>query len=124
MAEKHIIKLTEGEAVVKIYTTESAGNTIVISLENDLTKENQTYVAGTSAVTIKKIFWGAKKDKQIDLQRGVIETPGTWHGHYYLLNSGTYDFVGFVDDLYATGDIQVISDGPFHMILVLGKEGF
>jgi hypothetical protein len=35
-----------------------------------------------------------------------------------------YDFVGFVDDLYKTGDIQVIADGEFHIILVLGKEGF
>ena len=124
MAEKHIIKLTESEAVVKLYTTQSAGNTIVISLENDLTKENETYTANTSAATIKKIFWGAKKDKQIDLRRGVMEAPGTYHGHYYFTNSGVHEFVGFVDDLYKHGDIQIISDGAFHMILVIGKEGF
>lgn len=124
MAEKHIIKLTEQEAVVKLYTANSSGNTITVSLESDLTKSGETYVAGQSQVTIKKIFWGTKNNKHIDLRRGVIASPGTWHGHYYLVNSGSYDFVGFVDNLYATGDIQVVSDGEFHMMLLLSKGGW
>jgi len=124
MANKHVIKLTENEAVVKVYATDAAGNTITISLQSDLTKQGETYTAGTSAVTIRKIFWGTKNNKHIDLQREVIASPGTYHGHYYFINAGTHDYVGFVDDLYKTGDIRVVSDGPFHMILVLGKEGF
>lgn len=124
MAEKHIIKLTEGEAVIKLYTALSSGNTIVVSLENDLTLPGETYVAGQSQATIRKIFWGTKTNKHIDLRRGVLSSPGTWHGHYYLMTSGSYDFVGFVDNTYSTGDVQVISDGEFHMLLVLGKTGW
>ena len=124
MANLHVIKLTESEAVVKIYDTNNNGNTINVSLEDDLTKSGQTFVSGTSKVNIQKIFWGVKSNKHIDIRRGVIETPNTYHGHYYLTNSGSYDYVGFVDNLYDTGDIQVISDGEFHLILVLGKSNW
>jgi hypothetical protein len=124
MANLHVIKLTESEAVVKIYDTNNNGNTINVSLEDDLTKSGQTFVSGTSKVTIQKLFWGVKSNKHIDIRRAVIEEANTYHGHYYLNNSGSYDYVGFVDNLYATGDIQVISDGEFHLILVLGKSGW
>jgi hypothetical protein len=120
MAQKHILKLTETEAVLKCYITNPAGGTIDISLQTDLTGDDETFI-GDPIVTIQEIFWGAKKDKQIDLTRIVPSDPTGVHGHYYLTNSGSYDFVGFVDSTYASKDIRIIGDGAFHVIIKLRK---
>ena len=48
MAGKHLLKHTETEAVIKCYVTDSNGGNIDISVENDLTKPTQVYVAPTS----------------------------------------------------------------------------
>ena len=122
MALKHLLKLTDTEAVLKCYLTNSNGGTIDISLQNDLTAPGQTYVAnGAASVCIQEIFWGAKKDKQIDITRVVPEDPNGTHGHYYLINAGSYDFDGFVDDTYEDRDIRIVADGPCHVILKLRK---
>lgn len=117
MANVHYLKRSKGEAVLKIYSTESSGETIDVDLA-DLATPDQTFNANNAVVTFKEIYWGAKKDKQIDVTRA---DNGGFHGHYYLLNSGSYDFNGFVDDVYPAGNIRVISDGPFHVILKLNK---
>lgn len=122
MALKHLVKLTTSEAVVKCYLTDSAGGTIDISLQNDLTANNQTWLGnGFADVGIQEIYWGAKKDKQIDIQRLITPANNQVHGHYYLTNSGYYDFVGFVDNVYANSDIRIVADGPCHVILKLRK---
>ena len=121
MAEVHYLKRSHNEAVLKCYKTDSGGGTVDVSLA-DLVSENETFDANTASVTIKEIFWGAKKDKQIDLTRIVPDDPSGVHGHYYLTNSGSYQFVGFVDDTYSSKDIRIIADGPFHMILKLTKS--
>lgn len=121
MASIHYLKRSEGEAVVKIYTTESAGATIELDIAN-LVSDGQTFDANTANVTIKEIYWGAKKDKQIDVsrkQRGGSDI----HGHYYFLGAGSYDYSGFVDDVYSERNIQVLLDGPGHVILKLTKTG-
>jgi len=123
MAAKHILKATEHEVVIKIYETASAGNTHDISLSTDLKLSSETFDASTANVTIQEIYWGAKKDKQIDINRITDPDANTIHGHYYLMNGGHYNFVGFVDDSYASKDIRVTGDGPFHVILKLRKSG-
>lgn len=121
MAEKHILKLTDTECVIKCYKTESNGGEIRINIDTDLLAPGETFDGNTASVTIQEIFWGAKKDKQIDLSRTVSYDSNTVHGHYYLTNSGSYDFVGFVDDAYDNGDIVITGDGAFHMILKIRK---
>ena len=140
MAKIHILKNSETEAVVKVYTTESAGETIDLDLETVLTTSKQVYVAGAgdgaetdghfaqytgSHVFITGIWWGLKKDKQLDIQR-IITQPSTVHSHYYLINAGFYDFDhhGFADRIYATKDIRFVFDGPGHVILKLRKFGW
>jgi len=123
MANVHVMKKTESEVVLKIYSTESAGQTIQVELDSDyIKKDNETFVGAESEVTIREMFWGCKKDKQVDLTRVNDPVANTVHGHYYLTNSGSYNFDGFVDNVYANGAIRVIADGPFHMILKLGKS--
>lgn len=122
MALKHILKLTDSEAVLKCYIVDSAGGSIDISLQNDLTAPGQTYTAnGAANVAIQEIYWGSKKDKQIDVTRIVPEDPLGVHGHYYFTNSGSYDFNGFMDSVYGNKDIRITADGPCHVILKLKK---
>ena len=138
MSKIHILKNTETEAVVKIYTTEPSGESIDIDLETWLTTSKQVYVAGAndsaetdghfaqytgSHVFITGIWWGLKKDKQLDLTRIV---NGAVHSHYYLINTGQYEFDhhGFADRIYANQDIRLIFDGPGHCILKLRKIGW
>lgn len=122
MAQVHILKLTQQEAVVKCYLTESAGGVVDIDLATDLKLSTETFDANTAEVTISEIFWGCKKDKQIDLSRIDDPVANTVHGHYYLLNSGSYNFDGFVDNVYANSNIRITADGPFHTILKLRKK--
>jgi hypothetical protein len=126
MALVHTLKkVKNGEVVLKCYRTNSNGGTIQIELDDDEIKSNnETFIAGTSLVTIKEIFWGAKKDKQIDISRVTDSSANTIHGHYYLTNAGHYKFTGFVDDTYANGAIRIVGDGAFHVTLVLHKNGY
>jgi hypothetical protein len=123
MSDKHIIKLTESEAVVKVYETASNGSSVTISLSSDLTRSTEVYEAGVSAVSIKAIYWGTKPNKQINIQRA---DNGGFEGDYYLVNSGFYEYrsSGFVDNVYPHGDIKITGDGPFNVILVLGKTNW
>ncbi len=142
MSLKHIIKHTETEIIFKCYITESAGGNIDLSLTNDMTKSTQVYVAPTSVpdetggafveytgsrVSITGIWWGLKKDKQLDITRILNPTGPVLHSHYYLINAGFYDFQNlgdFSDRVYANKDIRLIFDGPGHCILRLRKEGW
>ena len=121
MASKHVIKLSDTEAVVKCYITDPAGGTVDISLVNDLTSPTQILNGQTIDVGIQELFWGAKKDKQIDITRIVDANANTVHNHYFLTNSGSYDFVGFVDNIYSDKNIRITGDGAFHVILKLRK---
>ncbi len=125
MASKHILKLTEGEAILKCYITSSSGGVIDINLETDLTRANEVYSAGVSKVGIRSIFWGTKNNKQIDITR-VVTPPNNVHGHYYFVDTGVHDFsgFGFLDNLYADKDIRISSDGECHVIMVLIKSGW
>jgi hypothetical protein len=122
MALIHVLKLTEGEAVLKCYITDSNGGTIDINLSTWLTRPNEVYDPLTSKAFIKGIYWGVKSNKNIDLTR--IISPTEVHGHYYLTNTGFYDYAGFVDNVYSEKDIRIISDGAFHVTLVLTKTGW
>lgn len=139
MALKHIIKHTETEIVLKCYITDSAGGNIDISVQNDCTKATQVYVAPDSIpdesndgffnytgsrVYITGLWWGLKKDKQLDITRIINPTGPVLHGHYYLINAGVYDYKDFSDRVYANRDIRLIFDGPGHCIIRLRKEGW
>lgn len=143
MALKHIIKHTETEIVFKCYIVDSAGGTIDLSLENDMTKSTQVYVDPTSIpneasegvyideyngshVFITGLWWGLKKDKQLDITRIINPTGPILHGHYYLINSGFYDYThaGFSDRVYANKDIRLNFDGPGHCIIRIRKAGW
>ncbi len=122
MANLHVMKVTSTEAVLKCYITDSSGGTIDISLQNDLTAANQTFISYNVAnVGIQEIYWGTKTNKQIDISRITNVATNTVHGHYYLKDTGSYDYVGFLDTTYANSDIRIIGDGPFHVILKLRK---
>jgi len=119
MASIHYLKRTAGEAVVKIYETSSSGDTIELDIAN-LISDGETFDANSANVTIKEIFWGVKHNHYIDVSRK--ERGGSnVHGHYYLVNAGSYDYDGFVDDVYSERNIQVLLDGPGHVILKLNK---
>jgi uncharacterized membrane protein len=120
MAAIHYLKKSHNEAVVKCYKTDANGGTTDISLAN-LVADGETFDANTAVVTIKEIFWGAKKDKQLDLTRIVPSDPSGVHGHYYFTGAGSHEFGGFTDDTYANNDIRIVADGAFHMILKLTK---
>lgn len=141
MSKIHLFKNTETEAVVKIYTTESAGEVIDISLQTWLTTPTQVYVPGVgdsseidghfaqytgSHVFITGIWWGLKKDKQLDITRILDTGAGTVHSHYYLVNAGQYEYDhhGFADRIYADKDFRLVFDGPGHCILKLRKIGW
>lgn len=138
MSKIHVLKNSETEAVIKVYTVESAGETIDVSLETWLTTSKQVYVAGVgdapetdghfaqytgSHVYITGIWWGLKKDKQLDITRIVNSSV---HSHYYLINTGQYEFDhhGFADRIYANRDFRLVFDGPGHCILKLRKIGW
>lgn len=141
MSKKHIIKHSETEIVFKVYATESAGESIDLSLSTDMTKSTQVYVTPTSIpdetggalvqytgsrVFITGIWWGLKKDKQLDITRILNPTGPVLHSHYYLINAGYYDYAhsGIADRVYANKDIRLTFDGPGHCILRLRKEGW
>jgi hypothetical protein len=142
MALKHIIKHTETEIIFKCYITESSGGNIDLSVQNDMTKSTQVYVAPTSVpdetggglvnytgsrVYITGVWWGLKKDKQLDITRIINPTGPVLHGHYYLIGAGNYDFNvsgAFSDRVYANKDIRMNFDGPGHCIIRLRKEGW
>lgn len=141
MSKKHIIKHSETEIVFKVYATESAGEDIDLSVQNDMTKSTQVYVAPDSIpdetsgalvqytgsrVYITGIWWGLKKDKQLDITRILNPTGPVLHSHYYLLNAGYYDFghSGIADRVYANKDLRLSFDGPGHCIIRLRKEGW
>lgn len=120
MADIHVLKLTEQEAVLKIYSTDSAGTTMSIALST-LTRANEVFVNGISGVAIKAMHWGVKQNKQLDVGHIV---GGLMEGHYYLGNTGSYNFQGFTDNAYDHADLHLIADGPFHLIIHLTKYGW
>ena len=142
MALKHVIKHTETEIVFKCYITESAGGNIDLSLVTDMTKPTQVYVTPDSIpdetggglvqytgsrVSITGIWWGVKKDKQLDITRILNSSGPVLHSHYYLTNTGFYDYQNlgdFSDRVYGNKDIRLAFDGPGHCILRLRKEGW
>lgn len=139
MATKHILKNTETEIIFKCYVTDSSGGTVDISVENNCTKSTQVYVAPTSIpnesndgffeytgsrVYITGLWWGLKKDKQLDITRIVDPVAPVLHSHYYLINAGHYDYKDFSDRIYANRDLRLIFDGPGHCIIRLRKEGW
>lgn len=122
MASKHVMKLTSTEAVVKCYITDSSGGSVDISLQNDLTAPGQTYIGNGSAnVGIQEIFWGTKNNKHIDITRLLTPANNEVHSHYYLKDTGSYNFDGFLDTVYGSKDIRITGDGEFHVILKLRK---
>lgn len=119
MARVHYLKRSHGEAVLKCYDNASSPDPIDISL-SDLATDGETFDANNAIVSIKEVFWGAKVGKQIDITRKDPDSANT-HGHYYLVNAGSYDYDGFVDDTYSDWNIRITGDGPFHVIMKLNK---
>lgn len=139
MSLKHIIKHNETEIVFKCYITDSAGGSVDLSLQSDMTKSTQEYVAPTSVpvetsggfveyngsrVYITGLWWGLKKDKQLDVTRILDPVGPVLHGHYYLIGAGVYEYGDFSDRVYANKDLRLIFDGPGHCIIRLRKEGW
>ena len=137
MALKHILKHSETEIVFKCYETADAGGTLDLSLQNDMTKSTQEYVAPSShpdengnfveytgsCVQITGIWWGVKHNQHLDISRIVSLSPLELRGHYYLVNSGFYDFTDFSDRIYANRNVRITFEGPGHCIIRLRKEG-
>lgn len=138
MALKHILKLTTQEAILKCYITDSSGGTIDISLSS-LTAPTEVYIPGTndspetdghyatytgSRVYITQLWWGLKKDKQLDITRIIDPVTPVVHSHYYLINAGSYEYKDFYDRVYANKDLRLTFDGPGHCIIRLRKEGW
>lgn len=125
MSLVHQLKNTATETVLKIYRTESNGGSVTIEPDSvKVANSSQRFVGSQSQLHIKEIYWGAKKDKQIDITRVANSVANTVHGHYYLINTGHYKYTGFTDNVYANAAIRIDSDGPFHVILVLHKNGY
>lgn len=140
MSKIHVLKNTETEAVLKIYTAENT-DTIDVDLDTWLTKDTQVYVAGSSDaaetdghfaeytgshVFITGLWWGLKVGKQLDIQRVIDPVGPVVHSHYYLVNAGVYDFDhhGFADRIYAHMPLRFVFDGPGHCIVKLRKLGW
>src|SRR6056300_801376 len=143
MAKLHILKNSAQEAVVKVYTDNSSGEVIDISLENDLTSADQVYVAGTSDIDelatggfatytgshaiIAGVWWGAKDGKRVDIERIISTGPDVLHNHFYFIGAGYHDYksAGFADRIYANKDIRVtFAGGEGFCILRLTKAGW
>lgn len=139
MSLKHILKHTENEIIFKCYITDNQGGTIDLSLENDMTTSTQVYVTPDSVpnetdghfaiytgsrVMIGSIWWGMKVAKQLDISRIINPVGPILHGHYYLVNAGSYDYPDFSDRTYGNKDLRLIFDGPGHCIIQLRKEGW
>jgi len=143
MSKLHILKNSENEAVVKVYTDNSSGEVIDISLENDLTTSKQEYVAGTSDIDelatggfatytgshaiITGVWWGAKDGKRVDIERIVSTGPDVLHNHFYFIGAGYHDYksAGFADRIYANKDLRVtFAGGEGFCILRLTKAGW
>ena len=145
MAKLHILKNSETEAVVKIYTDNSSGEVIDISLENDLTTDKQVYVAGTvnngvdetvdggyatydgSHAIITGVWWGAKDGKRVDIERIISTGPDVLHNHFYFIGAGYHDYksAGFADRIYANKDLRVtFAGGEGFAIIRLSKRGW
>lgn len=135
MSQVHVIKRTNTEVVLKCYTTNPSGSTIDIALDSNLiTGSNEVYTSGKSLLSVKALYWGTKSGKHIDITRIVPTTdpgggdtewdPSGIHSHYYLMEAGSYEYKGFVDNVYSRFPIRMIGDGQFHCIMVLGKIGW
>jgi hypothetical protein len=142
MSKIHVLKNSSTEAVLKVYTDDSSGDDIDISLEDLLTSADQEYVTGShtgdesagefgvytgSHATIAGIWWGAKIGKQINIQRIVSASPEVLHSYAYFTNAGFHDYMsaGFVDRIYADKDIRVsFVGGEGFVILKLKKQGW
>ena len=143
MSKLHILKNSENEAVVKVYTDNSSGEVIDISLENDLTTSKQVYVAGTSDIDelatggfatytgshaiITGVWWGAKDGKRVDIERILSTGPDVLHNHFYFIGAGYHDYksAGFADRIYANKDLRVtFAGGEGFCILRLTKAGW
>ena len=121
----HQLKNTPTETVLKIYRTNSNGGTVTIEPDSvKVANSGQRFVGNQSQLHIKEIYWGCKKDKQLDISRVNDPVANTVHGHYYLTNSGHYNYSGFTDNVYANCAIRIDGDGPFHVILKLHKNGY
>ena len=121
MANKHVIKLTNNSAVVKIYNNNGAGATVYVSLATDLLRAGESFNAGTADVHLTQIFWACKQNKDVVVQRVAPDT--TLHGDYYLNGSGHFKFSGFRDSTYPNYDFRVTFGGEGTVILCLAKEG-
>jgi hypothetical protein len=125
MPAVHVLKNTESEVVLKCYKESANGGTIQIELDGEYIKrDNETYIQNQSLVTIKELFWGVRSGKVLDVTRVDNKAANTVHGHYHLNDTGSYNFIGFVDDAYANGAIRIVGNGAYHVLLKLGKSGY
>lgn len=143
MSLKHILKHTTYEIVFKCYISDANGGNIDLSLQNDMTLPSEVYTAPTSIpnesdghyeigytgsrVGITGLWWGLKKDKQLDITRIIDPITPVLHSHYYLIGSNYYDYSqdgAFSDKVYANRDLRLMFDGPGHCIIRLKKQGW
>lgn len=115
MSNKHILKLTHKEAVVKFY---GENETIDLDLQTDLKLSDETVAGQSQTVHIQAIHWSCKNNQDI--------TVGRWdgtalEGETYLSGTGTFEYAGFTDNTYPTRDIRVITGNGTTVILVLKK---
>lgn len=120
MATIHVLTNSKNECVLKCYLTDVNGGNVDINLASTVVRSGETFDRNNAIVTIRALYWGTKQNKHIDISR-IINANGDVHSHYYLMNAGAYEFQGFVDNIYANSDIRIVGDGPFHVILKLGK---
>lgn len=121
MANIHVLTNSRNECVLKCYITSPSGGNCYINLASTILKSDETFDRDNAIVTIRALYWGTKNNKNIDVSRVITYANNELHGHYYLVNSGVHDFVGFVDDVYSNKDILIQGDGEYHVIIKLAK---
>jgi hypothetical protein len=115
MSNKHILKLTHKEAVVKLY---GENETIDIDLQTDLKLSDETVAGQTQTVHIQAIYWACKNSQDAIVSRWDGSTA---EGETYLSGTGTFEYAGFTDNTYATRDIRAVLGNGATVILVLKK---
>jgi hypothetical protein len=120
MSDKHIIKLTNNSAVVKLYQNSPSGGVVNVSLSTDLLRAGETFNASLVDVHLTQLYWSCRQNKDVVIQRVAPDT--SLHGDYYLNGSGHFKFNGFRDSTYPNYNFRATFSGEGTVILVLAKE--
>lgn len=115
---KHILKVTERDAVVKVGGT-TGSDTIVLATDLLTSRE---VANGPQVVTIKQIFWCGAVDGSISITRNSVDIATIYAG-----SNSQLDFADsmFVDNVESQSDIVVtITNAAFCWIHLVKNSGY